>query len=342
MSGAAPTFPEAPAPARDAGSEIPDSRSRLVTGVAVLASGVALLRALLAGSFDGRWAPVSRALDYTIDPPWRHRVLFVWVANGFRALHPGLSPFRAYFASQIVAVFLALAFVTLWARRFVSWRETWAAPVMVALMLVPTITYRTFHDFGIVATYALALHLMFRRRLWAYVAVLAIGTLNHEITLFLVAMFLLLYFDRAPSRAWLAGWTALQIAVYGAVRLALFLAMPVPGLWQGGKLAYNLSLIAELRPELLIGALTLVFWLLFGVIAWPRVTPMLRRCVWLFPLIAVEVLFVGQLNEPRQFDAFLPVLVAMLMHGMSGEPAAVEIPPPIRRATRTESPPGRR
>ena len=298
---------------------------RLVTATVILACGVVLLRTILLHSFDGAWAPVARALDYTVDPPWRHRVLLVWVANGFRALHPALTPFQAYFASQVVAVFLALGLITRWAGRFVPRREVWAAPALLTLILVQTITYRTFYDFAIVACYAFALELVFQRRLAAYFAVLAAGTLNHEIALFLIPLFVALYFDRAPSRAWLIGWTALQLAVYGTVRLGLLLALPVGSFWQGGKLAYNLGLVAGLKPALLFGVGSLVFWLALAMLAWPRVTPLLRRCVWLLPLIAAEVAVVGQLNEPRQFCAFFPVLVAMLIQGLSAAPVAVEI-----------------
>jgi hypothetical protein len=303
---------------------ITTARRRVMTTLVILACGAILLRTILFHSFDGPWAPVARALDYTIGPPWRHRVLFVWLANAIKTLRPSITPFQAYFASQTVPIFLALVLVWRWARRFVSETEAWMAPVLLTLILIPTITYRVFFDFGIIATYALALELLFARRMAAFLAVLAVGTLNHEITLFLIPVFVALYWSRSPSRGWLAGWAALQLAVYAAVRLALLRALPVASFWQGDKLAYNLKLLRGLNAGLFPGTGVLLLWLIIAALGWPRVTPLLRRCVWLLPMIAIEVVLVGQLNEPRQFDAFLPVLVAMLMQGFSSVPVSGE------------------
>lgn len=84
----------------------------------------------------------------------------------------------------------------------------------------------------------------------------------------------------------LAGWTALQIAVYA-----------------------------------------------LGALALPRVSPALRRSAVLVPLLVAEVLLVGQINEPRWFDCYLPLLIAILLQGISSGPREVEVPPPGTRLT---------
>jgi hypothetical protein len=302
----------------------PSVRHRLTLTTVIVACAVAILRTLFIHSFDGSWVPVDRVLNFTADPPWNHRVLFVWLANGVRHLRPAMSPFQAYFASQVVPTFLALVFTTRWAARFVPRRELWIAPVLMTLILIPTITYRTFFDIGIVAVFALGLDLLFRRELPAFLLVLGIGVLNHEITLFLIPLFLLLYFDRM-RRLELFGWTIAQLVVYVGIRAGLALALPVGAFWQGGKLAYNLNLILGVKPELVFGLATLVFWFALGALGWKRVTPLLRRCVWVLPLFVVEVIVVGQLNEARQFDAFFPVLIAVIMQGLSSSPVEVKI-----------------
>jgi hypothetical protein len=296
-------------------------RDRLILIVVIVACAAAILRTLLLDSFDGPWVPVARALDYTADPPWNHRVMFVWLANAVRALRPGTTPFEAYFVSQAVATLLALGCVAQWASHAVPRRDVWLAPVLVTFILIPTITYRTFFDIGIIAVFALALTLLFRRRIGAYTLVLGAGTLNHEITALLIPLFLGFYWDRALSRRWLIRWAAIQLALWTAVRAALFQALPSPALWQSGKLEYNLDLIFHLRPGLVTGMSVILLWLLLAALAWPRITSELRRCLWLLPGLVVTTLCVGQLNEPRQFDAFLPALAAMLTQGLRGHPA---------------------
>ena len=186
----------------------PDDQRNLARPAAaalLLACTAAIVRIILLDSFNGAWYPVVRALDFTADPPFRHRVLFVWLANLLRMAVPRLSPFQAYLASQVPAVMLALVFTWRLAARFVPPREAWVAPVLLTLILIPTITYRTFYDFGVVACFALASVLMLERRLLATVVVLAIATLNHEISFFLIVLFVLLYARPAPSWGWLDG-----------------------------------------------------------------------------------------------------------------------------------------
>lgn len=304
----------------------PAAREKFTLAFVILACSVAILRTLFIHSFDGPWVPVQDMMNFTADPPWNHRVLFVWVGNAVRTAFPEASAFQAYFASQVLATFLALVFVTRFVSRFVVPMNVWMAPVLLTLILLPTLTYRTFFDIGIVAVFALGLDLLFRGKLYGFLVLIALGTLNHEITLFLIPLFLLLYFDRAPSKLWLAGWTVLQLIVYVGVRLALQTALPSDALWQGGKLSYNLGLFTGMKPALVFGVGSLIFWFLLGGLGWTRVTPLLRRCVWLLPLIVAEVVVFGQLNEPRQFDAFFPILVAIILQGRSASPIRVEIP----------------
>lgn len=320
------------ATARNAGRSHAALRERLVLPVVVLACAAAILRTILFDSFDGPWLPVARVMDYTADPPWNHRLLFVWLANAVRALIPGTTAFQAYFASQAVAAFLALGLVAQWVSHFVPRHRVWLAPILLTLIVVPTITYRTFFDLGIIAVFALGLTLVHRGRIIAFSAVLAIGTLNHEITLLLIPVFVALHRDRAPSRRWLVGWTAIQVGLWVGVRAALFEALPTHAMWQSGKFAYNLDLVLHLKPEFLSGMSVILFWFVLGALALPRIGRELRRCLWLLPGNVVVVLLVGQINEPRLFDAFLPVLVGVMLQGL--HPHRVEDDTLVRRITR--------
>lgn len=283
-------------------------------GSVIVVCAAVLLRGLVVWGVDGPWSPVARALDFTADPPFRHRVLFVWIANAARTIIPSLTPFESYFLSQVPAVLLAVGLVRLWVGRFATQRIGWVSSILLTVMMAPTITYRTFYDFGIVATFASGLILALDRRTWLLALVVVVGTLNHEITMLLIPAFVALQAGRTrPS--WIATWTGVFLVLHLATRLGLFLAMPVDRFWHQGKLAYNLGLVTGLQAPLLLGLGPFAVWCLAGVARLPRVSPALRRVALLQPLLVVEVMLVGQLNESRQFDAFLPVLVAILVQG---------------------------
>ena len=54
-------------------------------------------------------------------------------------------------------------------------------------------------------------------------------------------------------------------------------------------------------------------WYVLGLMCLPGCDKRLRRLVILFPMLFVVTFFFGQFHEPRQFNAFIPVLIAVLL-----------------------------
>lgn len=273
---------------------------------------------------EGPWLPLRDAMGFTAQPPFNHRVLFVLVARNIQMLVPGLHVPACYFLSQILAAAAAFLVIEPWARQFVPERHAvWSQPLLL-LLLIPTFTYWTFFDLGIVFFHTAALLALFRRRWWLYVAAFAIGTLNHENTLLLVPVALALRRRAEPAGARVWGWVGAQLLAYAAIRVTLFNLLPAAAAWQSGKIAYNLALVTA-HPQAV--AKTAVWLLGWGAIVFAgrrRLPPdlVLAGSILLGELV-VTTLVVGQLNELRTFDAALPLAVAALLSALSAEaPAA--------------------
>src|SRR5205085_1639332 len=132
------------------------------------------------------------ALALNAAPPFNHRLLFVLLARVFHWMNPALHVPACYFLSQIVAAGAAFLVIEPWARRFVAPRHAeWSRPILL-LLLIPTFTYWTFFDLGIVFFHTAALLALMRRRDGWFLLAFAAGTLNHENTLLLVPVALVL------------------------------------------------------------------------------------------------------------------------------------------------------
>jgi hypothetical protein len=295
-------------PARSLSTWASGRHARLLSvGVSSLASLV-LLYSL---GYEGEWMKLRDMLSFTQPAPAVHRLLFVLLARSMQLVTGG-SDLLAYFVSQVVAIVLAMWAVLRWAEVFVARETALFAPVLATLMLAPTIAYYTFYDFGIVFFFAIGLLLLLRGRFAAYLAVLAIGTLNHELILFLIVIAALLTHDRYPRSRWL-GFIGSQLLIYMAVRVGLFLAIPATRAWVPGNVWRNIEYLA-VRQHALANTLVLFIWFALAMFFIVRYGPgALRRCLWLLPLLLAMTLLVGNLNETRQFVAFIPVAVAGIL-----------------------------
>jgi len=279
---------------------------------------VYVLRAM--GS-EGPWYPLRDAMDFTAIPPFRHRVLFVLLARAVQFAFPAFHDPRCYFVSQSAAAAVAFWAIRPWVARFIAPRLATLSRPLLLMFLVPTFTYWTFYDLGVVACYALALWALAERRFGRYLVVFALATLNHENSLLLVPLAALVRCGswRLGRAGW--RWVALQAGVYLALRAALFLLLPVDAAWQGGKLAYNLHLVTSAPGEVARTAMLLGAWMLMVVVVWARLP---REIRWAFltlgPGLLLVTLLFGQLNELRQFDALLPVLVVAMLRAPGRHP----------------------
>lgn len=260
------------------------------------------------------WNVVEEVMTFTAGPLVRHRILFALVANLFRQALPGASFRQCFLLSQLLAIGLMFYAIVKWAELFVERRYAQVAPLLLLAMLVPTFHYYTFYDIGIVLFFTVGLLLLTRGRLIAYLGVFALGTLNHEVTFLLtVVSFAVLLAQRAMTTSRLLALVLAQIGLYVAVRWVLFTCLPVSGAWMSGRVWLNLDLILHHPWPVSQSMLTLLPWWGLAALGLPYAPTVLRRALVLAPLLVCTTLLMGQLNEPRQFDAIMPVVVACIL-----------------------------
>ncbi len=283
----------------------------LLSASILLGSSAVCFLALRNQGFEGSWYRLADVMSHTAQPPYQHRILFVWVANGVHALFPGWAPSRCYFVSQIPVILIAFALMKRWVRLFAPPRIAVLSPLLLALMLIPTFGYFTFYDVGVTLFSTACLLLLFRRHYPAYLAVFLLGTLNHEVILLMGAVFAVVAFDRMPRGSYL-GWILAQAAGYLAVRLLLFHFLPADAAWSGGKVWMNIDFLVNRPGPVAASAGAVLFWWAAAAAGIPHAPPRLRRCLILVPLLIGMTVLVGQINEPRLMNSAIPVAVALI------------------------------
>ena len=114
-------------------------------------------------------------------------------------------------------------------------------------MLGPTFQYYTSYDFGIVFFYALCFTLLSSRSYMAYVVAAAVGTLNHELIVFLMVLSGVIALAQGRNWIWSVSFVLLQLALYTAIRSALFWWMPVELAWLPGKVWINIDRLVHVQ-----------------------------------------------------------------------------------------------
>jgi hypothetical protein len=57
-------------------------------------------------------------------------------------------------------------------------------------------------------------------------------------------------------------------------------------------------------------------WYAVGLMSFRSCDLRLKRLTLFFPLLLTVTFLFGQLHEPRQFDAFIPIVVAMILSAL--------------------------
>jgi hypothetical protein len=238
--------------------------------------------------------------------------LFILVAKAIAYAAPMLTDRQAFFASQFLAAALAVFATQSLCRRTSDPRLTYFGLALTALMLGPTFQYYTSYDFGIVFFYALCLTLLFSRNYSAYAVAAAVGTLNHELIMFLMLLSGGIALAQGRSWIWSLGFVLLQLALYSAIRSALFWWMPVELAWLPGKVWVNIDRLVHV--QYLLRTAVLFSWFALAIaLGARRATVEVRCAILLLPLLLGMTLLVGQINEARQFVAFIPVATVLFM-----------------------------
>jgi hypothetical protein len=276
-----------------------------------LAIACAPILYMLHAGYEGNWMSIDRIMDDPSSlPVFGHRLLFVWVAKIFQRITP-LSNLRAFYLSQVVAILLAVYALGKWSALHIGKTLSWAGQLLGAVLIATCYDYHNFYDIGTVFFTTCALIAIYKKQYWWLVPIALVGTLNYEgMLLVIVVAAFVAYFDK-PFAKWVPP-IACALLMYCAVRFVLQTAMPMPRqvdwrLWSNlVKPFYFLHQMAT--PILALGG-----WYAIGLMSLRYCDARLKRMLLLFPLLVTVTYLFGQFHEARQFDAFIPVLVAVIL-----------------------------
>ena len=271
-----------------------------------------LLESMIARSYEGTWYNIQTMMTHpSAVPVFGQRLLLVWPAMLLKRLIPGLPYIQAFVAVQALALAIAVVVTGEWSALFIGRRMKVLGQILLAVFLLPTFTYYTAHDVGVVIINTLCLLFLYQRRYWSFGLVFCLGILNHPNVLLMVPTAAALLWTR-EKRATIAWLVSLTCAAYLVVRLVLNLELPLSRsvdlrLW------WNMRALAELSSLLVLGQLSLLPWYLCGLAALPKADPFLKAAAVLLPLQYLFFGFYGQLYEVRLFDGFIPVLIGIFL-----------------------------
>jgi hypothetical protein len=191
-------------------------------------------------------------------------------------------------------------------------------PLIALLLLPPMFRYTSFiYDFPSLFLFTLGLVLMVRQRWRAYFGLLVIATINKETAVLLPFVFGL-YFLRRPELLKGRFWPLLgaQIGLWLVIKLGInFVFRHNPGGVAEFHLGdHNLGLLRSYS----VG--TAVAWLVLAVlmaVRWSETPRFLRTALWILPVLVGLTLFLGYLDELRDYYEAFPVIVLLVAHGVA-------------------------
>ena len=251
------------------------------------------------------------------NPAFGYRLLFPLCARLVEHLRPSLTDHNAFVVVQTIVIALTVWLVGEWVRLFWPRFGRPLGYVLLAVMLTPTISYLNFYDIAIVGFWAACLWLLYHQHWIGYLVVFGIATLNHENNLLLIPV-AFVFALRSMSLLRLALLTAAQLALYGSLRYAVIHAVHGAPLWDN-RLAQNLAFWQAYSTKALVYS-ALVLWPWWGLAAkgWKH-APRLLRCASLaLPGLFLVTLLFGRFDEARQFDALIPIVIALVACWLRG------------------------
>lgn len=247
-------------------------------------------------------------------PIFGHRLLFVWVAKAFQWAWPTLSPMRYFYASQVLASLLAIDAVGRWSALHVGQSLSALGKVLAVILISTGLCYRNFYDIGIVFFFSWGLLALYRRKYVWFVLVVTVATLNHENALLLIPTAAFLLYDVEPPRVWLP-LVAASLAGHMLMRAAMQWLIPLQKHFDW-RIWSNMTKPFLLPVQMMFSLIALGAWYVLGLMSLHACDKRLRRLLILFPMLLSVAFLVGLFYEARLFNAFIPVLIAVLLTGI--------------------------
>jgi len=284
---------------------------RLFSFFTTIGCSVALFIAIAQPDQDRPFCPVGVMADPGSFGIMGHRLLLPWVADILKLLSPAVSYRQAFLITQFAASVAASHMVAKWSALFIGEKWKFVGQLLLVAIMVPTITYNDFYDMAMVFFFSLALYLLYKRRYALFVAVVGIGVFNHENILVLIVASAVILYGTAPVRTWL-GVPLATLAIWFGVRALMDRLVPIEThfdlhLWS------NLLNVAHPTGDIVKAASSMMFWWLIAGLGFVQANQFLRRAVIMLPGLVLVTFVMGQYREARQFDAFIPVTIALIL-----------------------------
>jgi hypothetical protein len=291
----------------------PDAARKLFSFSMTIACATSIFVALAQPAYElMSFSPVETLMTNPGSLPiFGHRLLLVWLADALKLIVPSLSYRRCYLATQLVAAFGTTYMVGSWSALFVGKQWKFLGQILLAVMLIPNFLYCSFYDIPMVFFYTACLTLLYKRYYVWFIALVGIATLNHENALLLVVAAAFTLYGVASQRTWL-GVPLAAFAVWLTARASMEYFFPMkahfePHVWS------NLLDLAHPPGDLFKSAATLFFWWICGAIGFRYSDQFVRRTTVLLPGLVAATFVAGHFNEARQFDAYIPVAIALIL-----------------------------
>jgi hypothetical protein len=244
-------------------------------------------------------------------PVFGQRLLLIWPAMLLKHVVPRLTYIQSFIAIQGVGIVISVYVIGEWSALFVGENLKFLGQVLLTLLVLPTMFAYLAHDVGVIFTYTFCFLFLYRRQYWLFGLAFVAGVLNHQNIVMLVptAAAVMWGRERASTIAWVA---VLSLAVYFLTQYILNRAIPIPQTHEE-KVWWNMRQIAELRRTLIFGAILTVPWYAGAAAVFSFADSFLKRASILLPMQLGIYSLYGQLNEPRLFHGFLPILIGIYL-----------------------------
>jgi len=252
----------------------------------------------------------------TADQPFAYRVLMPWLMGWTNRLNGVDDLMLTDIGLRVLVLFGLMVLMRRWLRHFVDPLLADIGPLLLGAMLPGTFVWYWPYDFSGILVWTVCLLALVERRYALYLAVFTLGTFNRETTFFLIGVFAVTQWGTLGARR-TSRWVGVQGAIFAAIFIGLRLAIhPADGEAVEWHLFKNAGLLVGLRCAfpfeswmIMLSALGF-FWLL-APWHWSRKSVFLRRASWIMPVHALAILVTGRLVEPRLWNEWIPIVLAM-------------------------------
>lgn len=261
-------------------------------------------------------ATIEQFVAGTADKPFAYRVLMPWVLGWANRLNGVDDLVVTDIGLRVLVLFGVMVVMRRWLRHFVDPVLADVGPLLLGVMLPGTFVWYWPYDFAGILVWTVCLLALVERRYALYLLVFTVGTFNRETTFLLIGVFGVTQWEALGARRTLR-WAGVQVAIFAAIFVGLRLAIhPADGDAMEWHLLKNAAfLIGQKGPFVFEGYMTMLsalgfVWLL-APWYWGRKSLFLRQACWIIPVHAAAILVTGRLVEPRLWNEWIPVVLAM-------------------------------